>query len=77
MRIFSPLRLLNFFLLFSGLCRAQTAELKTAETQIALEAGAEAPRLVSYSFAVDGRRHRSGQRCAGLTGADDAGQESR
>jgi hypothetical protein len=47
MRIFSPLRPLTFFLLFAGLCQAQIAELRTAETLIALDAGTDAPRLVS------------------------------
>jgi hypothetical protein len=47
MRIFSPLRPLIFFLLFAGLCQAQIVELRTAETLIALDAGTDAPRLVS------------------------------
>jgi hypothetical protein len=47
LRIFSLLRLQIFFLAFPGLCLAQIVELKTAETQIALDAGTDAPRLVS------------------------------
>jgi len=46
MRNLSQLRLLIFFVLFPAPCPAQTAELKTAQTQITLEAGADAPRLV-------------------------------
>jgi hypothetical protein len=47
MRFFFLLQLLTFFFLFPQLCQAQTVELRTAETQIGLEADADAPRVVS------------------------------
>ena len=43
----SALRLLATLLFFSTLCLAQSAEVKTADTQIVLEAGTDSPRLVS------------------------------
>lgn len=44
---FSASWLLAVSMLFPALSFAQTAELKTAQTQIILEAGADTPRLVS------------------------------
>jgi len=43
----SALRWLPVLLLFSTLCIAHTTELKTTDTQIVLEAGTDAPRLIS------------------------------
>jgi alpha-galactosidase len=50
---FSGLRLLPLVLTLATLCPAQTTQLKTAETHINLDAGADTPRLVSLQ--VPGR----------------------